>query len=201
MIEIVLITNFSYRRIPCPYPWNKNNCEGVRFQNAIQHCTEKHRKTENLQKDQFGWFHKSYNLNPDLLRKGFVLPVVTMEVEGITIISAADAYSDPNIYYQWVKIIGNSEEAKNWRFELKYEGQNSKSYIFESAVESIDESNDSIMSNFKCFSIPYKALKAQYLDENLKISYSIRIRNLKSEAFEDAKNDNEESGISDVDEE
>ena len=124
-----------------------------------------------------------------------------MEVEGKTVITAADAFSDPNVYHQWVKVIGNSEEAKHLRYELKFEGQNSKKYIFENAVEAIDESNDSIMSNFKCFSIPYKALKAQYLDQNLKLSYSIRIRNLKTEALEEAKNDNEESGISDVEEE
>ena len=60
----------------------------------------------------------------------------------------------------------------------------------------IDETADIILDNFNCFAMPFELMKKHFLDENRSYKYSVKIRNLKQEA----KDENEESGISDTDE-
>ena len=59
-----------------------------------------------------------------------------------------------------------------------------------------DKTANLIIDNFDCFAMPFELMKTHFIDENHMFKYSVKIRNLKQEA----KDENEESGISDTDE-
>ena len=66
---------------------------------------------------------------------------------------------------------------------------------FSGKVRSLDETRKDIIAEQKCFIVGKQACK-NLMDENEEIHYRIELRNLK----EEAKDENEESGIDDDDE-
>ena len=100
-------------------------------------------------------------------------------------------------YYHWVHFVGSPHEAKNYSYTTEFFGIDSfRSKVYTSKVIPIDETADIILDNFNCFAMPFELMKKHFLDENRSYKYSVKIRNLKQEA----KDENEESGISDTDE-
>ena len=61
---------------------------------------------------------------------------------------------------------------------------------------SVDETSDSIIANGKALGICFKYFKANFMNEDDEFFYDVTIRNLK----EEVKDENVESGVSDVDE-
>ena len=61
---------------------------------------------------------------------------------------------------------------------------------------SIDETANSIIENGKCLGIYLKYFKNNFVDENSRFHFDVKIRNMK----EEFKDENVESGVSDTDE-
>ena len=99
------------------------------------------------------------------------------------------------VEYKWVYILGSPIEAKHYSYTLKLIGKETKA-SFEGKVAAIDESFETLLTAGKCFAIPRKEFKAQFVNEDREFKYSLEIRNLK----EEVKDENYESGISDNDE-
>ena len=97
-------------------------------------------------------------------------------------------------YYFWLQFYGSRNEAKNYYYTLEFHGNEPKCRVVYSAqVISIDETKDLIMKDNRCFGMDFKFFKSQCMDENRSYKISISVRNEK----EEAKDDNDESGISD----
>ena len=67
---------------------------------------------------------------------------------------------------------------------------------FSDQVVSIDETSVSIIENGNCLTISRKTFENKFLSKDDKFKFSVKIRNLK----EEVKDENVESGVSDVDE-
>ena len=101
-------------------------------------------------------------------------------------------------FYQWVHFLGSTIEAKNYVYTLEYIGtdDSERSNIYKARVVSIDETKDSIIENSNCLSMPFRSLKAHFVDQDRNFRFSLKIWNMK----EEVKDENVESGISDDDE-
>ena len=92
------------------------------------------------------------------------------------------------IFYHWI----------HFSYTLEYFEKESEEIAFSknSKVFSIDETADSIIGNGKCLGAPMKYFSPNIAIEGGRFDFNYEIRNLK----EEAKDDNVESGVSDVDE-
>ena len=98
-------------------------------------------------------------------------------------------------FYQWIHFLGSPDDAKNYSYTLEYYGNNGASQrtnIYTNFVIPIDEPSHAVEKSFNCFTMSYQAMVNQFIEDGT-FKYSVQIRNLK----EEAKDDNEESGISD----
>ena len=86
-------------------------------------------------------------------------------------------------------------EAKHFSYTLKLFGPKTNLTI-DGKVAAIDEPFHILAYTGKCFAYPHEMFVAQFLDEEKKYEYSLKIRNLK----EEVKDENYESGISENDE-
>ena len=103
------------------------------------------------------------------------------------------------VLYHWVHFYGSPIEAKNYSYTLEYYNDTKTPKVtctFTDQVVSIDETADSIIENGNCFTIFRKAFENKFLLKDDKFKFSVKIRNLK----EEVKDENVESGVSDVDE-
>ena len=105
------------------------------------------------------------------------------------------------VLHHWIQIYGSPSEAKNYSYTLEYYNDTKTPKVtntFSDQVVSIDETADSITENGNCFSISRKVLENKFIQEQdtANFKFSVKIRNLK----EEVKDENVESGVSDVDE-
>ena len=107
------------------------------------------------------------------------------------------------VFYHWIQLLGPSHEAKNYSYTLEYKSQQLYKATFSHTNQtmSVDETWNSIITSQKCFGVchDYFQRNFSYLDDDgadWKFSFEVKIRNLKAEV----KDDNVESGVSDVDE-
>ena len=103
------------------------------------------------------------------------------------------------LLYHWVHFCGSPIEAKKYSYTLEYYNDTKTPKVtctFTDQVVSIDETADSIIENGNCFTIFRKAFENKFLLKDDKFKFSVKIRNLK----EEVKDENVESGVSDVDE-
>ena len=103
------------------------------------------------------------------------------------------------VLHHWIQIYGSPSEAKNYSYTLEYYNDTKTPKVtlsFSDQVVSIDETFDKIIENGKCLAIPRKLFEKRFLTDENKFKFSIEIRNLK----EEFKDENVESGVSDVDE-
>jgi len=103
-----------------------------------------------------------------------------------------------NIFYHWMQLLGCHNDAKNYSYTLEYKSQKSSEAILShtNPMLSIDETSDSIIESGKCVGVSCKYFRNNFMDEDSKISFDVKIRNLK----EEVKDENVESGVSDTDE-
>ena len=103
------------------------------------------------------------------------------------------------VVHFWIHLIGTPEEAKNYSYTLEFHGKKPHIYnVYSGEVISVDESTAKIIESNKCFGMKFKVYKEQFLGGELlypKHNISIGIKNMKDEA----KDDFEESGVSDND--
>ena len=101
-------------------------------------------------------------------------------------------------FYHWIHFVGSSQEAKHFSCTLEYFERESEKIAFSQTpkVFSIDETADSIIENGKCFGVSSRYFSSQIAEEGGHFNYNYEIRNLK----EEVKDENVESGVSDVDE-
>ena len=99
--------------------------------------------------------------------------------------------------YQWVVLVGFKEETEKYCYQLSITNPTNVNdkITFSGKVRSLDETRKDIIAEQKCFIVGKQACK-NLMDENEEIHYRIELRNLK----EEAKDENEESGIDDDDE-
>ena len=103
-------------------------------------------------------------------------------------------YQEDDTFYFWVQMVGSKFEAKIYYYTLEFHGidPNVKTLNFDQVLP-LDETLDSIKEAKKYFGIDFEIFKTKFVDEDRYFEFSISIKNMK----EEAKDDNEESGISD----
>ena len=102
-------------------------------------------------------------------------------------------------HYCWIHFYGSPIEAKNYSYTLEYHNDTKTPEVtcsFSDQVISIDETADSIIENVNCLVISRKLFENKFVLTDDTFKFSVKIRNLK----EEAKDENVESGVSDVDE-
>ena len=173
----------EYRMVPCPYVFN-GKCEDlVEFRKVIQHFDEKH-ESEKFPLELIDQ-SKKFTLYPKLLvAKNFCFPNVRMERYGQTFLTSGIRRGD--LFYHWVHCLGSSEVTKNFEYVLEFEGPYGTAR-FVGEPFPIDKSWHAIVKSKKCFAYGFEALKVQFVDEDLKIEFSLKIRKGKKEAEDDAK--------------
>jgi len=102
------------------------------------------------------------------------------------------------VFYYWIYLHGSSQEAKNYSYTLEYSDVTEDEVIcnYKAKVVSIDETVNSIIENGNCFGIPRKLFEKKFNPKDDEFKYFVTIRSLK----EEVKDENVESGVSDVDE-
>ena len=117
---------------------------------------------------------------------------VVFEFDGRIFYSVIDK---SDALFHWIQILGSPNEAKNYSYTLEYHANDASqsTNVYTNRVIPIDETRDSIISEFNCFAMAFGMIKAQFMDKDGNFKYSVQIRNLK----EEVKDDNVESGISD----
>ena len=103
------------------------------------------------------------------------------------------------VLYHWIHFYGPPIEAKNYSYTLEYYNDTKTPKVtnsFSNQVISIDETASSIVEKANCLAISRKLFENQFLLEEDKFKFSVKIKNLK----EEVKDENVESGVSDVDE-
>ena len=100
------------------------------------------------------------------------------------------------VFYHWIHFYGSPQEAKNYSYTLEYFNSIGVICSYTAKVVSIDETADSIIENGNCFGISRKLFEKKFVSQNDDFKYYVTIRNLK----EEVKDENVESGVSDVDE-
>ena len=188
-----------YRLVPCPFDAIADDGSGcgirVAFQKVIQHYEFEHLDESDeelshidLSKIQT-WNENELGLSGE---DSYVDPYkVTLNKQ--TFLFAQK--TEDKVVYKWVYILGSPTEAKNFSYTLKLIWRKGE-ISFKGKVAAIDETFDTLFECGRCFAIPHKALKAQFVDEDNNYEYLLEIQNLK----EEVKDEHCESGISDDDE-
>jgi len=96
--------------------------------------------------------------------------------------------------FKWIYILGDPDLAKNFCYHVKVSNGAFK-HTSDEPVQSVSEHYNDITKSFKAFFLPIARVK-EFLDDDSQMVLEYQIRNMK----EEAKDDNEESGISDGDE-
>ena len=184
-----------YRTVPSPClsKIRLNECSGkVTFREVIQHY-ENHEKVA-LKELNLKIKHRIWKNEIGLSGGDSYYHPIKFTLNNQTFLLAVQTAD--NVVYMWVYILGSPKDAKHFSFTLNILGKNAE-LSFKGKVAAIDESFDTLsISAGKCFAFPHKMFVAQFLDEENAYEYSLEIRNLK----EEAKDENYESGVSDIDE-
>ena len=93
--------------------------------------------------------------------------------------------------FRWIYILGDPDVAKNFDYHVKIK-LGRLEQTFNGQVRSLSEYCYDITNSFEAFFMPIVRMK-KFLDADSKLVLEYQIRNMKDEA----KDDNEESGISD----
>lgn len=181
-----------FRLVPCPYVLKGICPEPIDFQTVLQHNQDKH-ESEKFPLELIGVDKgkKQYSLTPELkMSKVLSFPNVKMECGGQVFLIAGQRNGD--VFYQWVHCLGSPDVAKRFAYTLEYQGSKFTLKFVGEAIP-IDVAWHTIIKDRQCFAYGFEPLMTQFVDENLKIEFSVQIRDLK----EEVKDTNEESGISD----
>ena len=138
------------------------------------------------------FFNKNYSSIP-----------IKFEVEANTFFVVAK--EKDGVFYHWVHFFGSQQEAKNFSCTFEYFHKDTENVVFSQTCQalSIDETAKSIIKNGKCFGVSSNTFatkmvkKGEFKYRKFNIfEFNLEIRNLK----EEVKDENIESGVSDIDE-
>ena len=183
-------TECIYRLVKCPL----HKCEvEVPFHELLEHMVTTNCCTTIITKTTFGKKVKEYH---SIIAAKPLLERVEIENKNFFISFKVK----DGLFYHWVQFLGSPHEANNFSYTLEYFEKESEKIAFSqtSNVFSIDETVESIIENGKCLGAPVKYFRSKImvLAKRGRFDFNYEIRNLK----EEAKDDNIESGVSDVDE-
>ena len=87
----------------------------------------------------------------------------------------SSAESKNGVLYEWLQLLGPTEEAEKFIFCLEYEGECS-THAFFGKVSSIDETQDAIIASGKCSSIGFETFKTQFMMNDCSYWYRVTIK-------------------------
>merc|ERR1712062_814747 len=164
------------------------NCAGYTYHGLMEHVTQVHKGLDVIEQKKFIIINSKMGaLNSQKL--------------AITRISAFDftffevGTITNQFMFKWIYILGDPDVAKNFYYHVKIKNASGVELIFNDQVRSLSEYYTDITKSFKAFFLPIARVK-EFMDDNSQMVFEYQIRNMK----EEAKDDNEESGISDSDE-
>ena len=199
-------TECIYRLVKCPSP--RTNCGSkVPFHDLLDHmkpdCTSGERE------DQYNEFAYTFNSKRSDGEWYDSKKIRWYNPKKITVknkIFFSTIKIQDGVFYHWIHFYGSPIEAKNYFYTVEYYNDTKTPEVtcsYSDQVVSIDETVDSIIENGNYFSISRRVLENKFFQEkhanekdNFFFKFSVKIRNLK----EEVKDDNVESGVSDVDE-
>lgn len=176
-----------FRQVFCPELSCKNK---VLFKDVIEHLKKVH-------ENKF-WFDAPENKYTVMFGTGGIENDGIWKPRSIKIRSGIDFFIVGEIINKvshfWLYIMASSLQAKNYTYTLSITGENGSKFSsnFSDYANSLDEGRQEIIKNQLVFMIGTEAIKKIRNDENM-IEIEVTIHDLK----EEAKDDDEESGVED----
>ena len=169
----------------CPYL----NCfQKSTYHGLMKHVTQVHKGLDVIEKKKFIITSKvGVDLKPEKL--------ATTRISAFDFTFFEVGTISGQLMFKWIYILGDSDVAKNFYYHVKIKNASGVELIFSDQVRSLSEHYGSIIGSYKAFFMPIVRVK-EFMDDNSQMVFEYRIRNKK----EEAKDDNQESGISDNDE-
>ena len=181
-----------YRQVFCPSP--EKNCQRnkILFKDVIEHLETSHKDLYDFGKKNHFFSFLEMDKNR-LKNNAFWTPVKVTTSCGALFFFAAKVVNERFCFL--LTFMGSSDEAENYSSSISIENKIGKKiniFNFTGPVHTIDEGADDIIASGSLLSIGIDIAKRS-LNEKKELLFEITIRNLK----EEAKDDDNESGISD----
>ena len=189
--EILMKEEMTYHEQGCVYrPINCADLEctqKVTYHGFMEHLTEVHKGLDVIEKKKF-----LITSSVDLMSE----KLATTQISAFNFTFFEVGVITDQFMFKWIYILGDANVAKNFFYDVTIKNQNTGEKLnYFGQVRSLSEHNEDITESFKAFFLPIVRVK-EFLDADSKLVFEYQIRNMKDEA----KDDNEESGISDDDE-
>merc|ERR1712062_512750 len=136
--------------------------------------------------------HKGFDVMDVIEKKKFI---INSKIRAPPITTSLVGTINGQFMFKWIYILADPDVAKNFYYHVKIKNASGVELIFNDQVRSLSEYYADITGSFKAFFLPIARVK-EFMDDNSQMVFEYQIRNMK----EEAKDDNEESGISDDDE-
>merc|ERR1712062_944302 len=175
-----------YRPIFCA---DLNCTQKSTYHGLMEHVTQVHNGLDVIEKEKFVITSKI-----DASLKLQKLATTRIAAFDFTFFEVGIIYG--HFMFRWIYIFADPDVAKNFHYQVivKINGGEVE-MAFNNQVRSLSEHYNDITKSFKAFFMPIAKVK-EFLGDDSQMVLEYRIRNMK----EEAKDDNQESGISDNDE-
>ena len=177
----------DFRDIKCP---DILCLKSIPFASFSDHFLEKHKQWNE------GFLKMNYGQKTNILRpvptESSTSPPTLISLSGLTFIEMW--YNKDNTMYVWVYLLGDPYEAQRFQYHVHLKKEFGKETTFFGKVKSINENYEKILKDENTFVTSTEMIR-RYLNDEGRLEYTLKIRNLK----EEAKDDNCESGIDDSD--
>ena len=184
--EILMKEEMTYHEQGCVYrPINCADLEctqKVTYHGFMEHLTEVHKGLDVIEKKKF-----LITSSVDLMSE----KLATTQISAFNFTFFEVGVVTDQFMFRWIYILGDPDVAKNFDYHVKIK-LGRLEQTFNGQVRSLSEHSNDITKSFKAFFVPIARVE-EFLDADSKLVLEYQIRNRKDEA----KDDNEESGISD----
>ena len=187
----------TYRLVKCP----RINCdEKVPFRELLDHLKPS-RGCKVMDVDLYNIFNRNPPFRFRIDKPSFDIGDIAADPIKITyngkvFFLVSEKYPNQQNYRTWIQMYGSKYEAKNYFYTVKLHGNDQNpnvSSTFTAQVIPIDEDPTSILNGNNYFGIDFKVFKELFMNQDRLYKVSVELKNMK----EEAKDDNNESGISD----
>ena len=172
----------------CPMSYGLNCTQRFTYHGLMKHVTQVHKGLDVIEKKKFVITSKI-----DASLKSQKLATTRISAFDFTFFEVGTI--NGQFMFKWIYILADPDVAKNFYYHVKIKNASGVELIFSDQVRSLSEHYGSIIGSYKAFFMPIVRVK-EFMDDNSQMVFEYQIRNMK----EEAKDDNEESGISDDDE-
>ena len=172
-----------------PYCPDLNCTQRSTYHGLMKHVTQVHKGLDVIEKEKFVITSKiDASLKPQKL--------ATTRISAFDFTFFEVGVITNQHMFKWIYILADPDVAKNFHYQVivKINGGEVE-MAFNNQVRSLSEHYNDITKSFKAFFMPIAKVK-EFLGDDSQMVLEYRIRNMK----EEAKDDNQESGISDNDE-